>query len=132
MEELIEINPKIMVGKPVIKGTRIIEPQFVERLRTAGHEVLFLNEYEAGISDDEILSRAVREKAVVITNDKDFGELVVRHGFESRGVIFLRLYDLPLSERIEIVLNVISSLGEELEVAFTTISKESVRIRKSF
>ncbi|MBK9154652.1 MAG: DUF5615 family PIN-like protein [Chloracidobacterium sp.] len=108
------------------------EPEFVEKLRAAGHEVIFLDEYDAGISDHEVLRRAVRENAVVITNDKDFGEMVVRHGFESRGVIFLRLYELPLSERIEIVLNVISSRGEELESAFTTISREAVRVRKSF
>ena len=108
------------------------EPEFVARLREAGHEVLFLDEYEAGISDEEILDTAVRENAVVITNDKDFGELVVRHGLESKGVIFLRLYDLPLQARIELVLDVIASHNTELENSFTTISKGLIRMRKHF
>ena len=91
------------------------EPQFVARLRTEGHEVLFLDEYDAGIDDVEILATAVEQDAVVITNDKDFGELIFRHGFESRGVIFLRLYDLPLDERTEIVIDTIRIYENELK-----------------
>ncbi len=108
------------------------EPQFVERLRQAGHQVLYLDDYEAGISDEEVLRIAADNDAVVITNDKDFGELVIRQALNSKGVIFLRLYDLPLIERIEIVLDVIESHAIELDFAFTTITKDSVRIRKQF
>lgn len=38
MEDLIEINPKIMVGKPVIKGTRITVELIIEKL-AAGESV---------------------------------------------------------------------------------------------
>ena len=108
------------------------EPQFVERLRREGYEVIFLEEYEAGIEDAEVLEIAVRENAVVITNDKDFGELVFRHSQNSKGVVLLRLYDLKLAERIEITIKVIREHAAELENAFTVISESSVRIRKSF
>lgn len=108
------------------------EPQFVESLRRAGYEVLFLNEYDAGVDDTEILQIAVKENAIVITNDKDFSELIFRHSFASKGVVFLRLYDLPLAVRIEITLLAIGEHEAELENAFTVISKNSVRIRKSF
>lgn len=107
------------------------EPQFVERLRDEGHEVLFLDEYEAGFSDERILDFAVEQNAVLITNDKDFGELIFRHGFESRGVIFLRLYDLPLSDRIRIAMEAIRKHEAVLETSFTVISEDNVRIRKS-
>ncbi|MCC6329137.1 MAG: DUF5615 family PIN-like protein [Acidobacteria bacterium] len=107
------------------------EPQFVESLRDEGHEVLFLDEYRAGVSDEEILEFAVEQNAVVITNDKDFGELIFRHGFESRGVVFLRLYDLPLSERIRIVIEAIRSHEAVLKTSFTVISEDNVRVRKS-
>ncbi len=108
------------------------EPQFVERLRQEGYEVLFLDEYDAGADDTEILQIAVKENAIVLTNDKDFGELIFRHSFASRGVVFLRLFDLPLAERIEITIKVIRVHESELENAFTVISENSVRIRKSF
>jgi predicted nuclease of predicted toxin-antitoxin system len=107
------------------------EPQFVERLRREGHEVIFLDEYESGIDDDEILKLAVDNGAVVITNDKDFGELIFRHGFESRGVVFLRLYDLPLFERIEITVKAIRMHEADLPGAFTVITEQAVRIRNS-
>lgn len=107
------------------------EWEFVDRLREAGHDVVFLDEYEAGIEDAEILRTAVEVDAIVITNDKDFGELIFRYGFESRGVIFLRLYDLPLPERIEIVIAAIQMYKTELKGSFTVISEDTVRIRKS-
>lgn len=108
------------------------EPQFVENLRQEGHEVIFLDEYEAGIEDAEVLGIAVKENAVIITNDKDFGELVFRHSKNSRGVILLRLYDLKLTERIEITIRAIRKHEPEIENAFTVISENSIRIRKSF
>ncbi|HMU33532.1 MAG TPA: DUF5615 family PIN-like protein [Pyrinomonadaceae bacterium] len=107
------------------------EPHFVERLRNEGYEVIFLDEYAAGISDEEILELAVKQDAVVITNDKDFGELVFRHGFESRGVVFLRLYDLPLSDRMRIVIEAIRSHEAVLKTSFTVISEDNIRIRMS-
>lgn len=102
----------------------------MSRLRKEGHEVLYLDEYEAGIEDVEVLRAAVEHDAIVITNDKDFGELISRHGFESRGVIFLRLYDLSLSERIEIVIHAMRIYGSEFKESFTVISEDKVRIRK--
>ena len=108
------------------------EPQFVERLRQKGYKVIYLDEYEAGIEDTEILELAVKENAIVITNDKDFGEMIFRHNLSSKGVVFLRLYDLPLAERIEITVKVIREHENELENAFTVTSENSVRIRKSF
>jgi len=107
------------------------EPHFVERLRNEGYEVIFLDEYAAGISDEEILELAVKQDAVVITNDKDFGELDFRHGFESRGVVFLRLYDLPLSDRMRIVIEAIRSHEAVLKTSFTVISEDNIRIRMS-
>ena len=108
------------------------EPKFVESLRREGYEVLFLDKYDAGIDDTEILQIAVKENAIVLTNDKDFGELIFRHSFASSGVVFLRLYDLPLADRIEITIRAIREHEAELENAFTVISENSVRIRKSF
>lgn len=107
------------------------EPQFVERMRREGHEVIFLEEYEAGIEDVRVLEIAVTENAVVITNDKDFGELVFRHSKNSKGVILLRLYDLKLAERIEITIKAIREHKAKFANAFTVISENSVRIRKS-
>lgn len=59
--------------------------------RAAGHDVVWIVEAQPGAGDEEVLGRALRESRVLITFDKDFGELVFRHGRAgSPGVILLR------------------------------------------
>lgn len=53
-----------------------IDRQIVERLRFDGHDVWSIAEMDPGISDEEVLEVASRESAVLMTADRDFGELV--------------------------------------------------------
>ena len=50
----------------------------VERLRQDGHAVFYIAELDPGIDDDAVLDEANRSGALLITSDKDFGELVFR------------------------------------------------------
>jgi len=68
-----------------------VERQIVERLRQAGHDVWYIAEMEPGIADDVVLAQANASQALLITLDKDFGELVYRQGLVHAGVILLRL-----------------------------------------
>jgi len=59
--------------------------------RAAGHDVDWIVETYPGVDDDVVLARAQRESRVLITFDKDFGELVFRLGKNaSNGVLLLR------------------------------------------
>jgi predicted nuclease of predicted toxin-antitoxin system len=55
-----------------------VDRQIVERLRQDGHEVLYIAEMEPSIEDDLVLERANERSALLVTADKDFGELVFR------------------------------------------------------
>jgi len=57
-----------------------VDRQIVDRLRQDGHVVLYVAEMERGISDDVVLDLANREGALLLTADKDFGEMVFRLG----------------------------------------------------
>ncbi len=46
----------------------------VQVLRKAGHDVAWISEIAAGIADEEVLARAVRDGRLVLTFDKGFGE----------------------------------------------------------
>lgn len=48
----------------------------VRLLRSAGHDVLSITEESPGISDDRILTRAVAEERIILTFDRDYGELI--------------------------------------------------------
>lgn len=55
-----------------------VDKPIVNRLREDNHEVISVAELEPSISDDEVLKISTDEKAVLITGDTDFGELVFR------------------------------------------------------
>lgn len=84
---------------------------------------------EPGISDDVVLNLANQESALLLTNDKDFGELVFRLKRITSGIVLLRLAGLDSVEKADVVAQVVRQHAEELPVAFTVITPKTVRIR---
>jgi predicted nuclease of predicted toxin-antitoxin system len=63
----------------------------VHALRAAGHDVLWASVEMAGAADDAVLLRARAESRIIVTLDKDFGELAYRRGRSAAaGVVLLR------------------------------------------
>ena len=56
------------------------ETSVVDALRTDGHDVLYAMESMRGATDEDLLTRAFAEERILLTEDKDFGELVYRLG----------------------------------------------------
>ena len=79
--------------------------------------------------DIEILDYADKENRILITNDKDFGELVFRLKMPSFGVIFLRLRKNIPKYRIKYTLHVIKQFSEKLAHNFIIVSERKIRIR---
>ena len=75
-----------------------VDSPIVERLRQDGHAVFYIAELDPGIDDGAVLDEANRSGALLITSDKDFGELVFSSGSDhygcrartSRGVVCRR------------------------------------------
>jgi predicted nuclease of predicted toxin-antitoxin system len=107
-----------------------VDRQIVERLRQDGHQVWYVVEMDPGLSDDIILNLANREEALLLTADKDFGELVYRQHRLTEGVILIRLAGLSLIRKAEIVSSAIVSHRAELPQAFTVITPGIIRIRQ--
>ena len=80
-------------------------------------------------TDEEILKQSLDENRILFTNDKDFGELVYRGGFEYFGVVLLRLQDERPSHRARIVGLVLENHAGRLEGNFTVATEKSFRIR---
>jgi len=107
-----------------------VDRAIVDRLREDGHEVRYVAEMEPGISDDFVLDEARREGAVLLTADKDFGEVVWRQRHLTTGVVLIRLAGLPPARKAEIVSGVIREHGSELLQAFAVITPRAVRVRR--
>ena len=107
-----------------------VDRPVVLRLRVEGHDTIYVAELSPSISDDEVLTQANDRGALLLTADKDFGELVYRHGRVNAGVVLLRLDGLPLTDKADTVAMVLQQRGPELPGAFTVISPGVVRIRR--
>jgi predicted nuclease of predicted toxin-antitoxin system len=107
-----------------------VDRQIVERLRQDGHRVWYTAEMEPGISDDAVLDLANREASLLLTADKDFGELVFRQRRSTAGVILVRLAGISPAHKAEMVASAIAAHLAELPQAFTVITPGIIRIRR--
>lgn len=108
-----------------------VDRQIVERLRQEGYSVLYIAEMEPGISDDLVLEKANQVEALLLTADKDFGELVFRQHRITSGVVLLRLAGSSPIQKAEIVALALKQRGTELKDAFSVITAKAIRVRKS-
>jgi predicted nuclease of predicted toxin-antitoxin system len=96
----------------------------IEYLRAAGYRVLAIGESMPQAVDKEILERAESEGYILITNDKDFGELVFRSGLAHHGVLLLRLRDEGSANRVNVVKLVLEKYADRLAENFVVATKK--------
>ncbi|HPD55830.1 MAG TPA: DUF5615 family PIN-like protein [Smithellaceae bacterium] len=107
-----------------------IDKQIVEALREKGYDVAYVAEMDPGISDDEVLSLANKEKAVLLTADKDFGELVFRLRRLSSGITLIRLAGMSPAIKADFAVSLIVEHLQELTGHFSVITPAGIRIRQ--
>ena len=79
----------------------------VRALRDAGHDVVAVAESNAQAPDSEVIDVAVSDARLLLTEDKDFGQLVFAHAEPSLGVVLLR-YPSGLVARSAEMLSILS------------------------
>ncbi len=107
-----------------------VDASLVKLLRDDGHDVIYFAEADMSTSDDIILSLANDQLRVLITRDKDFGELVHRMRMVHSGVILVRLENLKSLTRAKVVFDFITNHSDELLGTFIVIQSGAARIRK--
>jgi predicted nuclease of predicted toxin-antitoxin system len=108
-----------------------VERFIVERLRADGHTVVYVAEQSPSLNDDEVLDLANEQQSLLLTADKDFGELVFRLERVHAGVVLLRWLGISGKNKAELISEALRSHEAELVHAFTVISAGAVRIRKN-
>jgi predicted nuclease of predicted toxin-antitoxin system len=102
----------------------------IEQLRADGHAVASIRESASGAVDADVLTQAERGGFVLLTEDKDFGEMVYRQSAAHKGVVLIRLGSVASALRPSIVAQAVKAHGAELVGAFTVISPGGIRIRR--
>ena len=101
----------------------------VEALRADGHDVLYVLESLRGASDEEVLTRAFSEDRLLITEDKDFGELVYRLERPAIGIILLRFDPVDRILKIPRLFDLLRQDPQRLPGSFVVIEADKVRVR---
>ena len=84
----------------------------------------------SGISDVEVLKIAFEKDALLLTEDKDFGELTYRLQLKHRGILLIRLSDIKRNNRFEIIENILANHFNKLRGTFSVLNKNGLRIKK--
>ncbi|MBA2511728.1 MAG: DUF5615 family PIN-like protein [Rubrobacter sp.] len=109
-----------------------VDQQIVDLLREEGHDVSYIAEMEPGVQDEDVLDQANREARVLLTADKDFGELVFRQGLLSAGVVLVRLSGLTPESKAQVVASTFAVHAVDLAPGtFAVIVPGAVRIRRA-
>jgi predicted nuclease of predicted toxin-antitoxin system len=101
----------------------------VTALRAAGHDVVHIQETQPGVSDDVVIAAAAADQRILITEDKDFGELVFRQRVTVPGLILLRLTTADPQRKAERLLTAITAHSERLNGQHLVVLDSSVRWR---
>ena len=107
-----------------------IDQRLVSSLRLAGIFVYSVAESSPGITDEEVMTLSENLSAMILTDDKDFGEIVFRKQRSCRGIVLLRLTGVDYSRKADHVIQVIDRYGSEMIGKFVVITAERVRMRK--
>ena len=97
-------------------------------LRAADYDVEWVGEWSDNPSDESILAFAYRISSILVTLDKDFGELAIVHKLPHCGII--RLVNQPAKQQAKACLNVLDLYEKELKSgAIITVEPGRIRIR---
>src|SRR5438552_15681144 len=100
----------------------------VRALRSAGHDVLAVSEFQQRSMDAQLMELAYTEGRILLTEDKDFGWLAFVARLNNPGVILIRF---PAAARFALATSVtrlVSDLGPKLSRAFVVLHPGSFRI----
>ena len=78
-----------------------VDFRIVKSLRSDGFEIEAIVELTPSINDDEVLKMAMDLEAILLTEDKDFGELTFRLQKPNRGIILIRMSGEPIESKIK-------------------------------
>ena len=92
------------------------------------HDVLFVKDEFEGACDDLVLEKARREGRVLITCDKDFGDMVFRDQKKHVGIVLLRLIDESNQNKIRVIAWVLENNKDIIENNFLLVSDNNIRV----
>lgn len=102
----------------------------VRELRAAGYDVIALTEFTNRTLDNEVIAQSYDERRILITEDKDFGQLVFASHTDSAGVILIRYPGNVRKSLQQAVVKLVRERGNEIKDAFVVMQPGHIRLRR--
>jgi predicted nuclease of predicted toxin-antitoxin system len=94
-----------------------------------GYDVKAVRDLDPRMADQKILAIAAQEQRMVITMDKDFGEMVYQAGQLHTGVLLLRLEQATGAEKCRVVADIVTNHADKIVGKFCVYQRGQLRIR---
>ena len=105
-----------------------VERHIVDSLRKENFDVKWIPDFDASMSDEDLLRLANKEKRILITNDKDFGEVVFYQRRISYGIILIRIKGHVVQPKIKLLKKILRDHRTKIPNHFVTITDKKIRI----
>lgn len=105
-----------------------VEKPIVDFLSEEGYDVKWVPDYNCEIPDEDLLNLANTEKRVLITNDKDFGELIFLQKKFSVGTILFRVKGQQVDDKVKLIKKLLDKYSGKILNHFIVITKDKIRI----
>jgi predicted nuclease of predicted toxin-antitoxin system len=107
------------------------DSRVVDALRAAGHDVMAVAVVAKGARDSDVLDLAHREARVLLTEDRDFGQLVYASGLQhSIGVLYVRCPERDRPMLPTRMVSLVDRLGPSLHESFVVWAPNRCRVRR--
>lgn len=107
-----------------------IEYPFFTFLKNKKFDVKSVIDIKTGMTDKEVLKLAFDEKRILITNDKDFGQLIIHYRIPTKGIIIFSLPEETTRSKIKIFSNVFKKIKNKIYNNLVIIKRKSIRFVK--
>jgi predicted nuclease of predicted toxin-antitoxin system len=101
----------------------------VAGVRADGHDVVYMKEVAPGTDDDTVLRMAAGQQRILLTEDKDFGEMVVRLKLPAYGLVLFRTNPADSPAKLARLRHLLQHHGHRLPGSFTVLDRKKVRFR---
>ncbi|MGD2084679.1 MAG: DUF5615 family PIN-like protein [Candidatus Aminicenantes bacterium] len=115
-----EINMKLLADVNV-------EKPIVDFLAGIDLDVIWIPDYNCMLPDEELLNMANSQDRVLITNDKDFGELVFRQNKITAGIVLIRMKGYNSEEKVVVIEKLFKNFPEKIYNHFVVVAKNKMR-----
>ena len=106
-----------------------VDTRLAAMLTAAGHDVVEIVVTARGSDDLAIADRAMTERRIIVTADKDFGDLAFRDGIAMPGIVLMRMPGSTFEERSSQLSLAISLYADRLDQMIIVVEPDNIRAR---